>query len=157
MSDSGWEGQSVNRPDGKDHLCILFLLEDRQASLLLLPLWRQEVTALALMHTVMSVSLSVIFIPSDLSLTCRRICTQHSAENPPTLGPLSQTRASCSLSPESSDWSIWSCSWCQTLEHPETQHEEHKSYTIISWFSSLNDVCIYIFCVVHNLNQSLFS
>lgn len=51
---------------------------------------------------------------SDLSLRCRMICTRHSAESLPTSGPLSLTRVECSQSPESSDWNIWSCSWCQT-------------------------------------------
>lgn len=49
------------------------------------------------------------------------ICTQHSAESLPTSGPLSQTRAECSQSPESSDWNIWSCSWCRTLGHPDRE------------------------------------
>jgi len=58
---------------------------------------------------------------SDLSLRCRRTCTRHSAGSPPTSGPLSLTRVECSPSPESSDWNIWNCSWCQTWGRPVKQ------------------------------------
>lgn len=71
---------------------------------------------------------------SDLSLRCRTIYTQRSAGSLPTSGPLSLTRVECSPSPESSDWSIWSCSWCQTLGRPDKRRRDETGTG--SWQSS---------------------